>query len=207
LRRDPRWSIEQVLVWIASRDLSAVAAANDVQTGPGMGRIVAAVDLADASAASEDRSAWAVAAITQLRSGRLDSVGRVNGEALRNLAPFEWDQFKIVFDHVGCPRVDWNGSHGGRIENVGVDAVGVLKEFPATRQSSYLKPGPQPKKRELTKLRMMEDIRSSRLTLSDLKALKEEFMRAQYGVSRQTAREARDEVLSELETPTNTDTK
>jgi len=46
LRRDPRWSLEQFLVWIATHDLRAVAAANDVQTGPGMGSAVAAVELA-----------------------------------------------------------------------------------------------------------------------------------------------------------------
>ena len=203
LRRDRRWSLEQFLVWIATRDLRAVAAANDVQTGPGMGFAVAAVELEIAGATTEDRSAWAQAAITALKSGRLDSFGRVNGEALRKLEPFEWDQFEICFNHAVYPRIVWNGSYGGKIENVGIDAVGVLKEFPAILQSGGQKSGPKPNKREGTKLRMIEDIRSGKFTVDKLRSMLQDAMAKEYGVSRYTALKA----LSELETPTNTDTK
>jgi len=126
---------------------------------------------------------------------------------LCKLKPFEWDQFEICFNHAGYPRLDWKGSYGGKIENVGIDAVGVLKEFSAIRQSGDQKPGPPPKKRERTRLQMIEDIRSGRFTLDELRSMPEDAMGKEYGVNRQTAREARREALSDLETPTNTDTE
>lgn len=58
--------------------------------------------------------------------------------------------------------------------------------------------GPRATKLNATKNAMMEDIRQGRLTESDLKAMLEKTLAAKYGVSRDTARKARNEVLSEF---------
>ena len=67
------------------------------------------------------------------------------------------------------------------------DAVG-----PARRR------GPRPRKLDRTKDAMRDDVRQGRFTVEDLSSMVEEALAANYGVSRDTARKARNEVLSEF---------
>jgi len=58
--------------------------------------------------------------------------------------------------------------------------------------------GRRPRKRNQVKAAMNEDLEQGRLTASALKNMLEKNLADEYGVSRETARKARDEVLSEM---------
>jgi hypothetical protein len=58
------------------------------------------------------------------------------------------------------------------------------------------RPGPKPQKTEAAKRAMMGDIEKKRLTLDDLRDMKQESLAAMYGVSREIAVNAREAVLS-----------
>jgi hypothetical protein len=58
--------------------------------------------------------------------------------------------------------------------------------------------GRKPKKREQVKEAMSEDIRRGQKTPDDLREMLEKGLADGYGVSRETARKARDAVLSEI---------
>jgi len=58
--------------------------------------------------------------------------------------------------------------------------------------------GRRPRKRNRVKAAMNEDLEQGRLTEAALKNMLEKNLAAKYGVSRETARKARDEVLSEM---------
>jgi hypothetical protein len=62
--------------------------------------------------------------------------------------------------------------------------------------------GRRPKKSDQVKEAMREDVRRGRQTLGGLSAMLEKDLAAGYGVSRETARKARDVVLSEMPTGT-----
>jgi hypothetical protein len=65
--------------------------------------------------------------------------------------------------------------------------------------------GPKPKKFEKTKQAMECDIQQGRLSIPDLDAMLEKEMEERYGVSRDTAREARKATLSEFAEKSNSD--
>lgn len=71
-----------------------------------------------------------------------------------------------------------------------------------TQNPSLLRPGRRrgrrPVKREATKEAMRENIRAGRITADGLADMQEKNLEADYGVSRDTARKARDAVLSEM---------
>lgn len=77
-------------------------------------------------------------------------------------------------------------------------AVRDSAEVPAMpRDRPARKRGPEAKKRLATEATMKQQLASGNLTAKTLDTLKEESMAATYGVSRDTARKARDNVLSE----------
>jgi hypothetical protein len=69
------------------------------------------------------------------------------------------------------------------------------------------KQGRRPKKRERTQRAMLAAIEAGQITLAVLATSKEEDLAGQYGVSRQTVREARAVVLSQFRNVGNTDSK
>ena len=65
--------------------------------------------------------------------------------------------------------------------------------------------GPRPIKLEQTKEKMRRDIQESRITSATLNDMLEKTLASTYGVSRETARNARKEVLSEIAEKSNSD--
>jgi hypothetical protein len=75
-----------------------------------------------------------------------------------------------------------------------------------TAAGSARRRGPQAKKFERTVEAMRRDIQDQRCSVSELKAMREKCLAGKYEVSRDTARRARNAVLSEMnlrQTPTN----
>ena len=67
--------------------------------------------------------------------------------------------------------------------------------------------GPPPKRLNAAKRAMMEDIQQARLTVEELDGMLEKNLKAEYRVSRDTARKARNEVLSQLKSQTSTNSR
>jgi hypothetical protein len=67
--------------------------------------------------------------------------------------------------------------------------------------------GTKPTIRDRVVKKMKDDIKANRLTVDGLRDFKQEALAERYGVNRETACKAREIVLSEFRTPTNSDTK
>jgi hypothetical protein len=211
MRGQPRWNIGQLLVWIATNDPGAVAAASEARDPEKAGDFyegipwaaVAALILEDRSLREQEKPGeWINAAIAVLRSGRIYSFGRVNKQPSHQFEGFEWDQFYIHLGHDWYPSVKWRGTDAGPIEEISFDAQSILNECPVMRKSvDRKKRGPFPSKRERVKNEMRDDIKNGKRSVESLQKAKEQCLANYYSVSRETVRAARNEVLSELQGP------
>ena len=77
-------------------------------------------------------------------------------------------------------------------------AISKVQPLPGPVYLLPRKRGRRPKKLEQTKEAMMRDIRRGQLTANKLREMLEKELAATYGVSRETARKARDAVMSEI---------
>jgi hypothetical protein len=101
----------------------------------------------------------------------------------------------------------------GPLDSLHFDRVGILQHWPEPIANSpsvkKSKPtGPRPVKRERVAADMQAAIAEGKITREKLKDEKEEVLASQYKVNRETARNARAKVLSEIaksETPTKPD--
>src|SRR5262249_29571805 len=124
-----------------------------------------------------------------------------------------------IYDHGGppIPKAAWHGANielehgwlylaGGELVQADVeinaDDLGDWLDADKTESGPVPKRagkrGSKPEKLEATKKQMRNDLANNRYTGMQLREMKEEALAATYGVSRDTARKARDAVLSGL---------